>query len=724
MSTKGRSTIVKLLMKLFSLHSLRYQKEEAGLLRIRQNIDGLKEREKEIRKELKGLDQMKSTVTSDVKILKEQLGKLTSAQSNKEKMAKERAKKLEKLEKFRTKIAQDIESAGAERDELESQQDSNKREIDKNEYERKGYQTKVERLEAELKEMKGMGEAKLAVYDRQAPRVADEIKEATRRNLFRTPPIGPVGSFVKLGPEASSNPKLATLLETEIGSNQIKAYLCDNDKDRTVLWEILGRVYGQQKKPQIFTSKFLPKRHLVRRVEGQRTVMDYIDIIGSPTEATVIFNHLVDQKSIESVVVCKDQAEAKKIATYVEVVPRNMNYAITQDCYRFFPPTKSTSYRSYYLDPTRSKMLGANMSNKVDEKEEEVKKARSIISDINAKTDQLKRTEADIRMKNENIKSKISGMRQELQKTSSEKSQLKAEEEGLDNFEALKTQMMKKQSELDTILEDHKATVSERDQIGTQIKEKSKLLNEKTKEISELRASSNPIEREISKIEGLISSKKKEITNLEKVVKGYQKAIADAKKEMKDNEADGKKYKKAALERTNGKVLNPTSTVIQLNAKIKQLRELKKKQGSGEAQKEKEIILEEYRKKKEQYLTQKTKVGSLEEMVKDMEKMNERRSANYLFIRKTISNIISRRFALESEIFSSQYGNTISIDINHQRRELNFIFRTPGRHFLSLSINKLLPPQRGTTWARISRVSPVARSRTLRCVSLRVSGRT
>ena len=65
-----------------------------------------------------------------------------------------------------------------------------------------------------------------------------------------------------------------------------------------------------------------------------------------------------------------------------------------------------------------------------------------------------------------------------------------------------------------------------------------------------------------------------------------------------------------------------------------------------------------------------------------MERMNEKRSANYLFIRKTISNIIARRFALESEIFSQQYGNTISIDINHQRRELNFIFRTPGKRQL------------------------------------------
>jgi len=277
----------------------------------------------------------------------------------------------------------------------------------------------------------------------------------------------------------------------------------------------------------------------------------------------------------------------------------------------------------------------------------------------------------------------------ELQKTSSEKSQLKAEEEGLDNFEALKAQMMKKQSELDTILEDHKATVSERDQIGNQIKEKSKIFNEKTKEISELRASSNPIEREISKIEGLISSKKKEITNLEKVVKGYQKAIADAKKEVKENEVDGKKYKKAALERTSGKVLNPTSTVIQLNAKIKQLRELKKKQGSGEAQKEKDIILDEFRKRKEQYETQKNKVASLENMVKDMERMNEKRSANYLFIRKTISNIIARRFALESEIFSNQFGNTISIDINHQRRELNFIFRTPDGDHVATDIQSL-----------------------------------
>ena len=466
--------------------------------------------------------------------------------------------------------------------------------------------------------------------------------------------------------EASSNPQLAQLLETEIGANQIKAYLCDSDQDRSVLWDIFNKVYGhQQKKPQIFTSTFLHKRHLVKKVEGgHKTVMDFLDIIGSTAEATVIFNHLVDQKSIETVVVCKNQVEAKKIATFANNVPRNMNYAITHDFFRFFPPTKNTSYRSYYMDQSRQKMLGANMSNKVDEKQDEVLKAKSTISEINLKTDQLKRTEAELKVGHDQIRDKIAGMRQELQKTSSEKSMLKAEEEGLDNFESLQGSLKKKEGELDTILDDLKATVSEKDQVADQIKEKSKIFNSKTKELSELRASSNPIEREISKIEGLISSKKKEIANFEKTVKGYQKTIAECKKELKDNEVEVKKVKKVAMERTKNKELKPSQSVIQLNAKIKQLREVKKKQqGAAEAQRQKDIVSEEYRKKREQYVTHKGKMEALETMLKDMEGMNERRSANYLFIRKTISNIIARRFALESETFSSQVINHLHLPL-------------------------------------------------------------
>merc|ERR1712034_307040 len=92
---------------------------------------------------------------------------------------------------------------------------------------------------------------------------------------------------------------------------------------------------------------------------------------------------------------------------------------------------------------------------------------------------------------------------------------------------------------------------------------------------------------------------------------------------------------------------------------------------------------------KEQYETQKRKITNIEEHVKMMEDMNTARNDNYLFIRKTISNIIQRRFAMLSESFSRQFGTQIFININHKRRELNFIFKNADGDAINTEINSL-----------------------------------
>ena len=125
------------------------------------------------------------------------------------------------------------------------------------------------------------------------------------------------------------------------------------------------------------------RKHNVRRVEYYNTVMDYLEITGSQSECTAIFNHLVDQKSIESIVVCKNQDDAKRICTFHQNVPKNMNYAITYDFNRFFPPTNTTSYQSYYIDPNPSKMLGLNMKSKVEEKKSNIQRTKESMRDIN-----------------------------------------------------------------------------------------------------------------------------------------------------------------------------------------------------------------------------------------------------------------------------------------------------------------------------------------------------
>ena len=107
---------------------------------------------------------------------------------------------------------------------------------------------------------------------------------------------------------------------------------------------------GRNSKPRIFTSKFLDRRHAVSKPHSlppkTACLMDYLQI-----DNNQVFNHLVDQKSIESVLVCRTQAVAKSLMTHKENVPQNASYAITMDYYKFNPPRGASSYRSYYMDP-------------------------------------------------------------------------------------------------------------------------------------------------------------------------------------------------------------------------------------------------------------------------------------------------------------------------------------------------------------------------------------
>jgi len=416
-------------------------------------------------------------------------------------------------------------------------------------------------------------------------------------------------------------------------------------------------------------------------------VMDYLEITGSPQEVTVIFNHLVDQKSIESVVVCKTQEEAKKICTFHQNVPRNMNYAITHDFNRFFPPTNNTSYRSYYIDPKTSQMLGANMSNKVEEKKNDIYRTKTSMQEINANSEMILKTKASLKNANEQIRNRITDLRRDLAKISSEKSQLKAEEDSVDNMETVQDKLEEKNSEYDHLCELQDSKQNEKDKVGFLIKEKGAVFNKKSKIVAKLREATNPIEREISKIEGQISSKKKEISNQEKVVKRYQTEVAQLKRDLKEKEIEEKKFLSSAKQKAGSEYVEPSGTVMQLNAKIKQIRETKKKSSKIVADREK--LLEEYRGLKDQYETQKKKITNIEEHVKMMEEMNTARNDNYLFIRKTISNIIQRRFAMLSESFSRQFGTQIFININHKRRELNFIFKNSDGDAISTEINSL-----------------------------------
>merc|ERR1711997_251568 len=125
------------------------------------------------------------------------------------------------------------------------------------------------------------------------------------------------------------------------------------------------------------------------------------------------------------------------------------------------------------------------------------------------------------------------------------------------------------------------------------------------------------------------------------------------------------KKRKVPLEMT------PSGTVAELNAKLTQMKNKKKKNNPAENNK----ILEDYENLRKEYEESKTKLEILDVWVKQLQSMNSERTANYQYIRKLITQMVVRRFGMISVKFQEQFGTQITISIDHKKKELKFEFR-------------------------------------------------
>lgn len=162
--------------------------------------------------------------------------------------------------------------------------------------------------------------------------------------------------------------------------------------------------------------------------------MDYLQI-----DDNQVFNHLVDQKSIESVLVCRTQAVAKSLMTHRENVPQNVSYAITLDYYKFNPPRGASSYRSYYMDPIQvhffnfhfmynflkgSGMLRSTLASQVAERGEEVKGLERHLMGLENEKEALLRARSGFEGEKKRAVAKIQQLRTKMTSISSQLTQV------------------------------------------------------------------------------------------------------------------------------------------------------------------------------------------------------------------------------------------------------------------------------------------------------------
>jgi hypothetical protein len=135
------------------------------------------------------------------------------------------------------------------------------------------------------------------------------------------------------------------LVEAELSSG-LEAYLCDNRADYQLLRPILEQAYAGHYQPKIIISRFLQQPHNVKRVASAAypLLMDLVEV-----SHPVVFNYLVDLFSIEAVLVCPGQKEALDITLHMDRVPTGLRYCISHDFYKFFPASRDSDFRSYYI---------------------------------------------------------------------------------------------------------------------------------------------------------------------------------------------------------------------------------------------------------------------------------------------------------------------------------------------------------------------------------------
>ncbi|XP_047519976.1 structural maintenance of chromosomes protein 6 [Pieris napi] len=282
--------------------------------------------------------------------------------------------------------------------------------------------SRLVQLKQQLRELESRGDDSLAVYGGNMVELCQLVKAAVARGEFSAPPRGPVGIYLKV-----KDKKWGGALE-HIIKGSLKTFCVNTPEDSRKLFEIMRKIrYGREAKPGVTCSKFLSQVHNVSRRSVRAgsftSALDALDV-----KDPVVANYLIDNKSLEKILLVPDHEDAMRLSDTRENVPENCVKIVTLDSTEYRP---APNYRCYggadrqpvYLQTSsaqRKAQLQANIkeaeqtlrSYEADAKElnEEASRAR----DIERKAAQaLQALLVDLRKKEEEARQAVAALNQQ-----------------------------------------------------------------------------------------------------------------------------------------------------------------------------------------------------------------------------------------------------------------------------------------------------------------------
>ncbi|XP_034418531.1 structural maintenance of chromosomes protein 6 isoform X4 [Cyclopterus lumpus] len=184
---------------------------------------------------------------------------------------------------------------------------------------RVAYESKVRRKDQILASRSN----KLKRFGDQVPDLLGSIAEGYATGRFLKRPVGPIGACISL-----KDPMLAVAVECCLRSF-MKAFCCDNYKDEAALQELMCRHYPKGNRPQIIVGPFSEKVYNIQgRKADHPEYPSVLDIIAAPSP--VIINCLIDMRGIESILIIKEKDKARRVMQQGRP-PKNCREAFTAE---------------------------------------------------------------------------------------------------------------------------------------------------------------------------------------------------------------------------------------------------------------------------------------------------------------------------------------------------------------------------------------------------------
>lgn len=610
--------------KLFNNKKLELRKAEKEISSLEKEISGLKKRIEELR-----------------------MGGQKDYAAERQK----RAENLKLLEEEKTRLLTERKNIEFNQQKLDANINKSQEEMHNLREQDRNVRQQLESLHRVIMNLESSRTNQLRRFGHYMPELLDRIDRYHKQNKFKQKPVGPIGVCIKL-----KDAKWALAVESCL-KNLVFAFCCDNHEDERILQQIMkASCNNEERKPSIIVSKFCRKIYDVSRYcvrsDQYSSILQMLDIIDP-----VVANCLIDQCSIESILLIEDNREARNVM--LDNPPHNCHEAFTLVGDQLY----ASPFRYYSNLKKTADYLQGSVEDKIREKKEEIEYLKStqekLQADINKITQILNSNQAECNklsaavQKNHKSVAQINLKITELKNAEEpEPIDAKVLEEEL---ETMYSQIMDTKQKEDILREEYRNA-------DIEVKKANEEYNERDTALNLLLNNIEPLKDSLRNVDSYVDQAKVHKQHYEKKLKEHERIINDLDKEYQASKAvyelDVTKAEQISPKIETNRT--PYNIEMEINQIEKHLRLEEERRGSREE------VNQRYSDTKQKYDQIKSDIKLIENFTEKLNSVMVERKQAYSKFRQQLS--LRVRYLFITALSQRNYSG--KIDFDHKKESL------------------------------------------------------